>query len=184
LARQGYAEIEIKIEPKVIPIEDENVRKIFPGDRFFGVYLPRWPVAIRPPKELSYETDVCIRNDKSVEPIGDEDALRTFLAHAISNVFDEKDARSALLASLRLAEAGAKNGPYEFDEPSNISVVRRERSILAIARATVRGSARGELELRMEFSDGGITPGAINISGRLRPGPPQVIIDPGAHFSR
>jgi hypothetical protein len=164
--------IAIKIEPKVIPVEDENIQQVFPGDRFYGVYVPRWPVAIRPPKELSYETVVCIRQDESVEPIRDEEALRTFLAQRLLGVQDETRARAALLASLRLAEAGAKGGPYQFEEPE-FSVVRQEKSILATARAAVHEPGRGEVEIRMEFgSDGRINSDAIKIGGRPRPGPP------------
>ena len=166
---QGIA---IKIEPKVIPIDDENVEKVFPGDRFYGVYIPRWPVAIRPPKELSYETVVYIRRGESAEPIRDEDALKTFLAQTLSDIEDETRARAALLASLRLAEAGAKDGPYQFDEPE-FSVVRQEKSILATARAAVHGPGRGDVEIRMEFSsDGRIRSDAIKIGGRPRPAPP------------
>lgn len=164
--------IAIKIEPKVIPVEDENIQKVFPGDRFYGVYVPRWPVAVRPPKELAYETVVCIRHGGSVEPIRDEEALRTFLAQTLPSVEDETQARAALLASLRLAEAGAKGGPYQFDEPE-FSIVRQEKSILATARAAVLELGRGEVEIRMEFSsDGRIKSDAIKIGGRPRPGPP------------
>jgi len=91
--------IAIKIEPKVIPIEDETLQEVFPDERFYGFYIPRWPVAIKPPKELSYET------------IRDAKTLTIFLTHKLVDIKNEPRARAALRASLRLAEAGAKDGP-------------------------------------------------------------------------
>jgi len=162
----------IKIEPKVISIEDEFVQKVFPGKHFYGVYLPRWPVAVKPPLELSYETVVCVRDNKSVEPIRNEDVLKTFLAQTLADIKDESWARAAVLASLRLVGAGAKGGPYQLEKP-DISVVRQEENIVATAQAAVHEPSRGEITIRIEFSaDGKTMPGAIEIGGRPRPGPP------------
>jgi len=103
--------IAIKIEPKVIPIEDETLQEVFPDERFYGFYIPRWPVAIKPPKELSYETIVSVQRDGPVEPIRDAKTLTIFLTHKLVDIKNEPRARAALRASLRLAEAGAKDGP-------------------------------------------------------------------------
>ena len=164
--------MKIKIKPKVIPLEDEILGKVFPADRFYGVYLPRWPVAVRPPKELSYETVVDIRRGESVEPIRDDEALRTFLGQTLSGVTDEVHARAAVLASLRLAAALAKGAPYRLESPE-ISVVRQENHLIATALAAVRQPGRGDITIRMQFGgDGKIALDAIKIDGRARPGPP------------
>jgi hypothetical protein len=164
--------ISIKIEPKVILIEDDGLQKIFPGNSFYGVYLPRWPVAIRTPKELSYENVIVVRQDESIEPIRDGQALTSFLTQALANIQDEPRARLALLGSLRLAEAGAKDGPYQFDDPQ-ISITRQKKNIVGSARAAVHEPGSGEVTIRIEFGpDGRAKPDGIEIDGRPRRGAP------------
>jgi|SRR5690349_12520156 len=162
----------IKVEPKIIPIEDGSIQKVFPEEHFYGVYFPRWPVAVRLPAELSYETIICVRHNGSVEPIRNWDALKTFFEQFLADIKSEPQARAAILASLRLAEAGAEGGPYQLEKP-DISVVQKEENIVATARAAVQEPSRGKITIRIEFSaDGRVVPGAIEIGGRPRPGPP------------
>jgi len=168
--------ISIKIEPKVIPIEDDGLQRIFPGNHFYGVYLPRWPVAIRTPKELSYENVIVVRQDESIEPIRDGQALTSFLTQALANIQDEPRARLALLGSLRLAEAGAKDGPYQFDDPQ-ISITQQEKNIVGSARAAVHEPGSGEVSIRIEFGpDGRVKPNGIEIDGRPRRGAPPLLL--------
>ena len=168
--------ISIKIEPKVIPIEDVGLQRIFPGNHFYGVYLPRWPVAIRTPKELSYENVIVMRQDESIEPIRDGQALTSFLTQALANIQDEPRARRALLGSLRLAEAGAKDGPYQFDDPQ-ISITQQEKNIVGSARAAVHEPGSGEVSIRIEFGpDGRVKPNGIEIDGRPRRGAPPLLL--------
>jgi hypothetical protein len=166
--------ISIKIEPKIIPIEDNGLQRIFPGNRFYGVYLPRWPVAIRTPKELSYENVIVVRQGESIEPIRDGEALTSFLTKGLANIQDEPRAHLALLASLRLAEAGAKDGPYQFEDPQ-ISITRQEKNIIGSARGAVHEPGTGEVTVRVEFGpDGKPTPDGIEIDGRPRRGAPPL----------
>ena len=163
----------VKIQPqKIIPIEDDDLQKVFPGDRFYGIHFATWPVAPRLPKELSYDTVVYIRSGESVEPIRDQNALRIFLAQQLTGIRDEDRASAAVLASLRLAEVGAKAGSYQFDKPA-VSVVRHGQSLIATAQAAVHEPGRGEVMIRMEFdAEGKTTPDGIEIDDRSRRGPP------------
>src|SRR5438477_9787870 len=57
----------ISVKPqKIVRIEDENVQKVFPRDRFYGFYFATWPIAPRLPRELSSETLVRIRRAETV----------------------------------------------------------------------------------------------------------------------
>jgi hypothetical protein len=163
-----------KIKPqKVIPIADADVLAVFPGDRFYGVYFATWPVAPKLPKELSFETVVRIRQGGSIEPIGSADALRNFLAQNLGNIRDDGQARTAALASLRLAEAGAKAGPSPFEQPS-VAVVRQGNNLVATASSAVQAPGRGEVAIHLEFgADGKINPDALKIDDRTRRGPPS-----------
>lgn len=162
----------IKIEPKVTPVDDEIVRKVFPRDRFYVVHMPRWPVAVKPPPGLSYETLVRIRPDEPVEPIRDEEALKAFFARSLAGVIDQEQARTAVLAAFRLTGACAKGGPFKFSQPE-VSIVPQGDALLGTARAAVQEPDRGAFEVRVEFGPNGrIKPDAIQIMGRPRPGPP------------
>jgi hypothetical protein len=157
---------------KVVPIEDENVRKVFPGGRFYDISFATWPVAPRLPKQLSHEMLARVLDRDSVETIRDEETLRTFLAQALTDIRGEDAATAAALATLRLAQAVATAGSYAFDKP-HVSVVRRGDDIIATARAAAQEPARGEVEIRLEFSaDGKVKPDGIKIDDRSRRGPP------------
>src|SRR5260221_5231326 len=101
-----------EIKPqKVIPIENDDVKSVFPDDRFYGVYFASWPRPVPLPKELSHEMVARVRHGELVEPIrGDPrpEGLRSFLSQAFSDIHDDNPASAAVRASLRLAEAVAK----------------------------------------------------------------------------
>jgi len=161
------------IEPRIVPIEDESVQKVFPDYHFYGVYIPRMPRAPRTTGGISLENVVGVRDGESVQPISSEAALRTFLGRTLASIGSESQARAAAIASLRLAAAVAERGPYQLEEP-DVSVLRKEGNIVINAIGAVRAPARGEITIRMEFNAGGtITPDAIEIDGHPRPGPPS-----------
>lgn len=165
--------VPVKIKPqKVVPIEDDNVQKIFSGDRFYGISFATWPVAPRLPKELSYETLVRVRQGGSIEPVRDQEALKGFLAQSLTGIEDKERAAAAGLASLRLAEAIATAASSAFEKP-HVSVVQQGSGIVATARAAAAEPARGEVEVQLEFgSDGKVKPDSIRIDDRSRRGPP------------
>jgi hypothetical protein len=164
----------IKIEPKVVPIEIQAVREIFPDDDFYGVYFPRWPRAIPPPEGLSFETIVCLRKHNSVEVIRGTDELRMFLAEALTGVTDETKARVIVQASLILAAFSSQNGPYELKEPQ-VSIVRESKGMTATAEAAVNEPARGDIKVTIEFNAAGSTnPDAVRITTSTHSGPPSL----------
>jgi hypothetical protein len=166
------ASLPVKIRPqKVVPIEDDNVQNIFPGERFYSVSFATWPIAPRLPKEISYETLVRVRQG-SIEPVRDLEALKGFLAKSLSGIADKERAAVAGLASLRLAEAIATAGLSAFEKPE-VSVVQHGSDIAATARAVAAEPARGEVQLDLEFGpDGKVKPDSIQITDRSRRGPP------------
>ena len=135
----------VKVRPqKVVRIEDENVQKTFPDDRFYSVSFATWPVAPRLPKALSYETLVRVRQGGAIEPIRDETELKQFLAKSLSGIRDEKQAATAGMASARLIGAVATAGSSGFDKP-DVSVVQQGSGLVATARAAASAPARGEV---------------------------------------
>jgi hypothetical protein len=133
---------------KIISIKDSNLEAVFPGDRFFGVYFgrqPRPPAASDLPKELSAETIVDIEEGKQPQPIR-EGTLGDFLSRKLGKVRDEDQARAAVLASIRLAEAGSQAGDSSFDQP-NVTVTRQGSDIVATATAAAQAPSRGEVSV-------------------------------------
>jgi hypothetical protein len=165
--------VSVKVKPqKIVAIEDDAVQKLFPDDRFFGVYFATWPVAPRLPKELAHETLVRVRRE-TIEPIRGEDGLRIFLAQALTDIRDDDKARAAASASLRLAEAISKAGASPFGK-AEVSVARQGASIVATARASASESVLGEVAIRIEFgADGKAKADAIQIDDRTRRAPPS-----------
>lgn len=161
-----------RIEPKVIPITHEAIGLVFPTDHFFGVYLPRWPRAVIPPEPLSLETVVCVTESGAVEPIGSYDKLREFLVHKVAGVTDEKKAGAATMASLLLAAFGAKGAPYQLGNP-DIAVVNQGDRLISNGTVSVTESGRGNIKVTLAFEpDGRISPNDIKINSSTRPGPP------------
>ncbi len=163
---------QIQIEPKVVRIDSQPVRQVFPKDDFYGVYMPRWPRAVTPPEGLSYETIVVLRNNESVEALRGDDELRSFLASSLTKITDEDAARAVVEAALVLAAYGSPSGPYEMKEPV-VSIVRRNENIVATGQAEVREAGRGNIKITLEFNANGNTDfKAITIANSIRPGPP------------
>jgi hypothetical protein len=164
----------VKVKPqKIVAIEDDAVQKLFPDDRFFGVYFATWPVAPRLPKELAHETLVRVRLGETIEPIRGEDGLRIFLAQALTDIRDDDKARAAASASLRLAEAISKASASPFGK-AEVLVARQDASIVATARASASESVLGEVAIRIEFgADGKAKADAIQIDDRTRRAPPS-----------
>jgi hypothetical protein len=165
--------IPVKIRPqKVMHIEDENVQKTFPDDRFYSISFATWPVAPRLPKELAYETLVRVRPGGLIEPIRGEAELKSFLAQSLSGIQDEKQAATAGLASLRLTSAVANAASSAFEKP-DVSVVQQGSDIIATARAAASAPARGEVEIQLQFgADGKTSLESIKTDDRSRRGPP------------
>lgn len=165
------ASVPIKVKPqKVARIEDSGVRTLFPGSDFYGVSFATWPIAPRLPKELSYDTLVRVHDGQSVESIRDPDSLRAFLAHALTEIRDEKQAEAAGLAALRLAETVAK--ARSFATP-NVSVSRKADTLVADARSAASDPEGGDVTVHLEFTaDGKPKPEAIVVEDRTRRAPP------------
>jgi hypothetical protein len=163
----------VKVKPqKIVAIEDDAVQKLFPDDRFYGVYFATWPVAPRLPKELAHETLMRVHRAESIDPIRGQDGLKAFLAQALSDVHDESKAATAATASLRLAETVSKAGTYPFGKP-DVSVARQGANIVATAQAAASEYDLGEITVRLEFGpDGKAKPDGIQIEDRTRRAPP------------
>src|SRR4051812_21348264 len=105
----------VKLAPqKVHAIEDENVRKVFAGDELYDISFATWPVAPRLPKPLSHEMIARVQAHAPIEAIRDDEALKGFLAQSLADIHNEAEARAAVLAALRLAEAVSQAGSYPF----------------------------------------------------------------------
>jgi hypothetical protein len=162
-----------KVRPqKIEPIADVHLRDVFPDDRFYTISFATWPRAPSLPKELSFQMVGRVHRESSVQPIRNADDLTNFLGSALPKVQGDEQIRAAMLASLRLAEAIAKAGGYEFGNP-DVSVARKDLRIEATASASVAEPARGIVTLEMQFTpEGTVLPGGIRIEDRTNAGPP------------
>ncbi|MGY4348698.1 hypothetical protein ACVWXM_005165 [Bradyrhizobium sp. GM7.3] len=162
-----------KVRPqKVEPITYVHLQDVFPDDRFYAISFATWPRPPSLPKELSPQMVVRVPGRDSVQPIRNVDDLTNFLGAALPEARGDERIRAVVLASLRLAEAVAKAGAYEFGNP-DVSVARGDLRIEATASASVAEPARGAVTIRMQFApDGAVLPDGIRIEDRTNPGPP------------
>jgi hypothetical protein len=163
-----------KVRPqKIEPIADVALRDLFPDDRFYAISFATWPRAPSLPKELSFQMVGRVDQESSVHPIRNADDLSDFLGAALPRVQGDEQIRATMLASLRLAEAIAKAGAYEFGKPE-VSFARKELRIEATASASPAEPARGIVTLEMRFAaDGTVLPSGIRIEDRTNAGPPS-----------
>jgi hypothetical protein len=161
------------VVPRIIPIANDSISKVFPTDQFYGVYWPRWPRVVMPPKHLPNELVLCVGQNESVEAIAGQDGIRGFLVRNVFGIRDEAHARTSVLAALWLLAFSAAGGPYDLQD-INVSVVPRGKGFFAAAQAEVKPPARGNIAVDLQFqADGNVTDAGINIQGHPRGGPPS-----------
>jgi len=145
---------------------DAAVRRLFPDEQFYSVRFMRYPRAVKPPAPLKLENLVGVHADGSVERIDSLDALKTLLEKKLADVRTEDQARSALLASLRLAQEFYQDGNYTFTVPEqSISVVSRDNHWIASGKSVVTKGGEGEITVSLTTG----TPGQVTIKGKVKP---------------
>src|SRR6516162_5119889 len=88
----------------------------FPDTDFFEVRFRQYPVAVEPPKGLSY-SNLFLVHKREVTPLVSPADLEDFFFEELARVQDDDAAEEAGLAWLRLTEAFSQDGFYTFSDP-------------------------------------------------------------------
>jgi hypothetical protein len=153
---------------KIIAVDDEVVRRVFPDVRFYGVYFyVNYPRPKTLPEGLRTHNLFLVRPGGEVERIGDLEALKAFFEKKPPQARDEAHAREAASACVRVAEEFYQDGLYTFDPPE-VKISRRGEELVATAEVRVKTRGTGKVSVNLTFKPSGDLNG-ISIEGRVRP---------------
>jgi len=157
--------------PKIVPVESDALRRVFPKDRFYAVRFMRYPRAFKPPRPLRMENLVRVRPGGKVFRVPSLNDLKRELSAALKGV-DEARARDAVLAAIRLAEEFFQDGGYTFSVPeSRVAVTRQSGVLIATAEARVVKGGEGAIAVTLRIDPSGeVTLEAGEVEGQnVRP---------------
>jgi hypothetical protein len=155
---------------KVDAISDEAVASALPGQLFFAVLFRQFPIARKPPEPLNSQNLFVVNAKGELKHLPDAKALEEHLKSKLG-VKDEKAAKEAALAYLRLVQEYFQDGFYTFKTvEEGTKVTKQKDSLKAVARTAAEKGGNGEISVELTFDDKGMLTKAAATS-TLKPGP-------------
>jgi len=152
----------------IVAVDDEAVHRIFPRERFYGVYFyVNYPRPKTLPAGLRTHNLIVVQPDGAVERVGDREALRALCEKKLAGARDEAQAREATAACVRLAEEFYQDGLYTFHAPE-VKVMRQGDVLVASGEARVKSRGTGKVSVTLRFKPSGGLDG-VTIEGAVRP---------------
>jgi hypothetical protein len=152
----------------VVAVADEAVRRIFPQERFYGVYFyVDYPRPKTLPAGLRTHNLFLVQAGGAVERIGDREALKAILEKHLPRIREDAQAREAAAACVRVAEEFYQDGLYKFHDPE-VKVTRRGDELVAMGEGRVKSRGTGTLSVTLTFKPSGELD-RVAIEGRVRP---------------
>jgi len=127
----------------------------FPGTDFFEVRFRQYPVAVEPPKGLSYSNLFVVQNGQ-VFPLVSPDDLEEFFLDDLPAVQDDDGAADAGLAWLRLSEAFSQDGFYTFADPQVKVAPTDDGGLFVAGSVTVTAGGKGSISVKLLFDADGV----------------------------
>ncbi|MCA1685502.1 MAG: hypothetical protein LC745_05860 [Planctomycetia bacterium] len=153
---------------KLLPADDDVVRRVFPGQWFCGVhYYVDYPHPKPIRGAVRAHNLLHVRPDGVVERVGDVDALKALFKKYVPRARDEPQAKDAAAACLRVAEEFFQDGLYTFEAPE-VDVTRHGDELVAKGQARVKSRGTGAISITLTFKPSGEV-GEVETTGRVRP---------------
>ena len=153
---------------KIVAVDDDVARRVFPDVRFYGVYFyVNYPRPKTLPEGLRTHNLFLVRAGGEVERIGDLEALKACLGKKPLQARDEAHAREAASACVRVVEEFYQDGLYTFDVPE-VKISRRGDELVATGEVRVKTRGTGKVSVNLTFKPSGDLNG-MTIEGRVRP---------------
>ena len=127
----------------------------FPDTGFFEVRFRQYPVAVEPPKGLSYSNLFVVQNGQ-VFPLVSPDDLEEFFLDDLPAVQDDDGAADAGLAWLRLSEAFSQDGFYTFADPQVKVAPTDDGGLFVAGSVTVTAGGKGSISVKLLFDADGV----------------------------
>jgi hypothetical protein len=156
---------------RVEPITDGALAEAFPGHRFCAVLYRRWPLVEPVPAPLKHSSIFAVAPGDTLTLLTDVKGLEAYFKANLGAVKEDKAARAAALAYLRLAEQLYQDGFYKFKAVAEATKVEAEGvGKKAGARSTVMAGGNGEVTVALTFDGAGKLVRASEKS-TVKPGP-------------
>jgi hypothetical protein len=159
---------------KVDAATDDAVAGTLPGHLFFAVLFRQYPVGRVPPAPLKVQNLFVVNPKGELKVITDDTGLTDYFKANLAPAKEEKAAKEAALAWLRLVQEFSQDGYYKFKTVEDGTKVRKEKDATKVAARTaaVQGG-NGEISVEVIFdADGKLT--KATATSTLKPGPRPV----------
>jgi hypothetical protein len=142
--------------PPIVPITDEAVTRVFPGQHFFVVGFRLYPVARAAPKPLRNRNLFAVSKDDQVQHLTDTSGLEDVFRKSLSPVTDDDAATNAITAWLRLREEFQQDGFFKFAIPQDsLSVASANEGRKVSGKLVVTQGGKGEIHATLMFDKAG-----------------------------
>ena len=148
---------------QLLPLESDDVRKIFDECEFVLLRFPRFPVEVVPMEPLRVNNlfGVCAGR---VTHISDDNELRNFFLEHFVKSMDTSIGTAGVRAWLQLAKELHQDGFVQFENPS---IIPGDLKFEGYLKATDE-SGQGKLTVVMEFASGKLS--KLSFQGDIVPG--------------
>jgi hypothetical protein len=155
---------------QVLPVTDDAVARLFRAEIIFAVRFRLYPVAVQPPPPLRPQNLFVVRPDGGIRHLKNTGELEAFFRSALDPVRDEKQAKAAVQAWLRLSQEFVQDGFYKFAIPEEaLAVAPEQEGLKASGKLLVRGGGTGETAAVLTFDRSGRLAHASE-TGKVMPG--------------
>lgn len=151
-------------------ITSDDLDKLFPKHRFFGLRFRQFPVAHQPTEPFQVNNIFVMKPDGSVLDATVVNKLQEFFQDTVK-IDTQPKAKLATRAWLRLAEELYNDGFYRFtipDEGITVTTNGVEIKTMGKSVATGRGNS-GQITVELKFEQGQLL--SVDQSSKLREGP-------------
>jgi hypothetical protein len=159
---------------KVDAVSDDAVASALPGHLFFAVIFRQFPIARVPPDPLKAQNLFVVNPKGELKIISEEKMLVDYFKANLAPAKDERAAKEAGLAWLRLVQEFSQDGLYKFKTVEEGTKVTKEKEGLkVVARTAAVEGGNGEISVEVIFdADGKLT--KATATSMLKPGPRPV----------
>jgi hypothetical protein len=160
-------------KPKVEAVTDDAVAHALPNHLVYAVYFRRFPVADTPPEPMALSSLYAVPrgNQGEVKLLTNYETLDTFFRDQLAPVLSDDQAKTAVRAWLRLAEALEQDGYYTFELlEDSLKVAPADGGRTASGRVVVKRGGNGEITATLAFDAQGKLV-KVERGGKLKPGP-------------
>jgi hypothetical protein len=140
-------------------ITDESVVAAAPGHVFIAVLFRQFPIGRVPPDPLKPQNVFAVNPKGELKVITDAKGLEDYFKAALPATKEDKDAKNAALAFVRLCESLHQDGFYKFEVAEDSTKVTPEKEGKKVtARSVVMKGGNGDINVELTFDvDGKLT---------------------------